>query len=95
MVQGHFGTGRLENAEQLLRLDIALSEDDEDEDDDENYEYLHRKYYSSMVLMSVHFIMGQVQGKLMKHETKLSETQMKDCMESLTQALTLAEDLLE
>ena len=91
---GHLGNGKPECAEQLLLMAIALSEDDDEHSDDETCDQLRRKYHRSMTLMTVNFVLGYVQSITDEPTTKLSETRLRECMESLTQSLAYAEDLL-
>jgi hypothetical protein len=105
---GHFARDKADNAEQLLLMAVALSEDDE-EHDSEEFECLRRQYHVKMVLMSVYFVLGQVQSKAHKvstndendktessgsSENTLTDGQIRECMESFTECLTIADDLL-
>jgi hypothetical protein len=100
---GHLQRGKFENAKQLLRMAIALSDDEEDRDcaddansESERFDLLRRQYHVKMVLMSVYFILGQVQSKPTEEDIdgKLSEARMRECMVSFTESLSLAGDLL-
>jgi len=103
---GHMQRGKLENAEQLLRMAIALSDDEEDREnpddvrtEEERFELLRRQYHVKMTLMSVYYALGIVQSKPRIDqgegtEEKLSEPRMRECMVSFTESLSLAGDLL-
>jgi tetratricopeptide (TPR) repeat protein len=94
---GHLAMKKLDNAEQLLLMAIALSdEDNEDdvEDEDENdFEALRRKYHVKMVSMTVYFALGHVQSKA-EANSKLTEERLRECLDAFTQSLATAEDIL-
>lgn len=98
---GHYSVEKYSNAEQLLLMAVALCEDEmdeegDDEDDGECWCCRRRRYHLDFNLMMVHFMLGKVQACQggPSHGGRLEETKLRECMESLTQSLTLSEELI-
>ena len=89
---GHLAMDKLDNAEQLLLMAITLSAED-DEVDEQDLESLRRLYHVKMVLMSVYYILGQVQSQT-SDGNKLNETRLRESIDSLTQSLTISDEIL-
>jgi hypothetical protein len=100
---GYLTMDKPTNAKKLMDMALNLIEDEwaEDATLEDEEQSLRRKYYDvQMVLLTVHFLMGQVKEKMFKSCNRtqtsegLEEAQLRSCLESMTVSLWLSEELL-